>query len=250
MQSDIEKVAITRRAFLGGSLVGLAAVGIGWKIRQGSERVISPIDDLGSYEPAFFTTDEWECLLAMCDRLIPSSDDGPGALEAHVPVFIDKQMLTPYGRGGDWYMEGPFESHASALFGYQLPFNLQTLYRKGLSLVDRHCQKAHGMPFAELSTDLKDQTLGDLEHGRIDFAQLGEPDLGAAYFFVRLLDNTKEGYLADPQYGGNWGMASWVMIDFPGARASFPEWIKIHNVKYPLGPVDLAGHQAKQGLRA
>ena len=45
-------------------------------------------------------------------------------------------------------------------------------------------------------------------------------------------------------YGGNKGMKAWIAIGFPGARASFTEWVKQHNVPYPLGPVSLLGESA------
>jgi hypothetical protein len=34
----------------------------------------------------------------------------------------------------------------------------------------------------------------------------------------------------DSMYGGNKGMKAWIAIGFPGARASFTEWVKQHNV--------------------
>ncbi|MEG3002313.1 MAG: gluconate 2-dehydrogenase subunit 3 family protein, partial [Comamonas sp.] len=49
---------------------------------------------------------------------------------------------------------------------------------------------------------------------------------------------------ADPVHGGNHGMQSWKYIGFPGARASYAEWVGQHNVKYPLGPVSIKGERA------
>ncbi|WP_425964153.1 gluconate 2-dehydrogenase subunit 3 family protein [Rhizobium nepotum] len=63
-------------------------------------------------------------------------------------------------------------------------------------------------------------------------------------FFPLLLQNTKEGYFADPIYGGNHGMQAWIYIGFPGARAAYTEWISRHNVPYPLGPVSISGERA------
>lgn len=234
-----------RRPFLIGSLatIGVAVVGAKYAGNWFSAPPPAPID-LATYKPEFFDAAQWQFLCAACDRLIPADAEGPGALDTRVPVFIDRQMLTPYGKGDDWYMQGPFDSHASHHFGYQMPFPLQVLYEKGIALTDRYTQGRFGRAFHALTADQQDAVLHDLEKNRIDFAALGEPDLSAGYFFTRLLDNTKEGYLADPQYGGNQGMAAWVMINFPGARASYTEWITKHNVKYPLGPVSLSGEQA------
>lgn len=62
-------------------------------------------------------------------------------------------------------------------------------------------------------------------------------------FWSLLLQNTKEGYFSDPQYGGNAGMQAWVYIGFPGARANFLEWVG-RNEEYRLGPVNIAGERA------
>ncbi len=49
------------------------------------------------YQPRFFTNTEWAFVNAAVARLIPSDDNGPGAIEAGVPEFIDRQMETPTG---------------------------------------------------------------------------------------------------------------------------------------------------------
>jgi gluconate 2-dehydrogenase gamma chain len=60
-------------------------------------------------------------------------------------------------------------------------------------------------------------------------------------FFAQLLENTKEGYFADPLYGGNRGMAAWKWIGFPGARADFTDWLDQAGRAYPYGPVSISG---------
>jgi gluconate 2-dehydrogenase gamma chain len=240
---------IGRRPFIIGSLVGLGVVAFGIDHLLGggqgaNAQVVRQEIDLKKYQPTAFNAQEWRFLLAACDRLIPSDANGPGALDTNVPVFIDRQMLTPYGKGEDWYMSGPHDPHASKLFGYQMPFDLHTLYRKGMALTDQYTNRTLGKAFADLQPAQQDAVLKDLEENKIDFSELGEKDLNAGYFFARLLENTKEGYLADPKYGGNKGMAAWVMINFPGARASFTDWISRHDVVYPLKPVALDGTQA------
>ena len=239
-----ETCRIGRRPFIIGSLIGIATLGMKGGVSSVFAAVPSPADELDRYQPEFFSADEWKFIMAACDRLIPSDHEGPGALDTHVPAFIDKQMLTPYGKGDDWYMDGPFDSHASKLFGYQMPFPLQVLYRKGIALTNQYTRMKYNQNFSDLPAKVRDNVLTDLQKNTVDFSQFGEADLNAGYFFTRLLENTKEGYLADPQYGGNKNMAAWKMINFPGARASYPQWIKIHNIKYPLGPVSLSGEQA------
>ncbi|WP_376769147.1 gluconate 2-dehydrogenase subunit 3 family protein [Neoaquamicrobium sediminum] len=72
----------------------------------------------GTRDDRFFTPEERETVAAICARLIPSDDDGPGATEADVVTFIDRQMAGFYGRGQHWYMKGPY-SQGTATQGYQ-----------------------------------------------------------------------------------------------------------------------------------
>ena len=59
-------------------------------------------------------------------------------------------------------------------------------------------------------------------------------------FFSQLLQNTKEGYLADPVHSGNQTMASRKLIGFP-ARADFIQVMENPDKSYPLGPVSISG---------
>ena len=93
-----------------------------------------------------------------------------------------------------------------------------------------------GSRFADLAPAKQDAVLTDLQRGNIQFE-----DVSAVTFFEFLLANTKEGYFADPQYGGNHRMQAWVYIGFPGARASFREWVGQYDKPYPLGPVSISG---------
>jgi gluconate 2-dehydrogenase gamma chain len=63
-------------------------------------------------------------------------------------------------------------------------------------------------------------------------------------FFEMLLSNTREGFFADPVYGGNRDMVGWKMIGFPGARYDYRDWVEKHNQPYPLPPVAIGGRSA------
>ena len=117
---------------------------------------------------------------------------------------------------------------------------LSEVYRGGIAAFESWCDREHGGAFAELDADVQDTALKALEAGDVPL------DPALRDFFSLLLQNTKEGYFADPRHGGNHGMASWVHIGFPGARASFLEWTdpSKDNVPYPLGPVSIAGERA------
>ncbi|WP_445621289.1 gluconate 2-dehydrogenase subunit 3 family protein [Kushneria sp. Sum13] len=234
-----------RRDFLRGSLTMIPAITLGSGVTL-TAQAAEPAPNLSDYQPAFFSDEEWSFLLAACDRLIPGESEGkgPGALDTNVPVFIDRQMDSPYGHAERWYMQGPFVLDGSPDLGFQYPYTPRDVYQKGIAMTQAYCQQQYGKRFEALDNDTRDTVLKALEANDIDFATLGESQkLEASEFFASLLENTKEGYLADPIHGGNKHMAAWKMVGFPGARASYRDWVDQHNVDYPLGPVSLTGER-------
>jgi gluconate 2-dehydrogenase gamma chain len=110
-------------------------------------------------------------------------------------------------------------------------------YRQALAALDKYCRTAYaGKPFAELGDDQKDKLLAGLEKGPIELEGVS----GSA-FFEQMLFNTREGFFADPAYGGNRDMVGWKMIGFPGARYDYRDWVERHNERYPLPPVSIYG---------
>jgi gluconate 2-dehydrogenase gamma chain len=231
----------SRRKFLLSSLIALPAMGIavnGLSAAAAAEMVAPSID---SYTPTFFSPAEWTFILAACDRLIPADGRGSGALETNVPIFIDQQLAGDLG--GEIYLEGPFDINAPATMGYQLPYTPQQIYRKGIAAVESWCLSTYGQNFALLDLKKRDEVLKKLQGGQVDFLAHGESALKSKHLFSELLNHTQQGWLSDPIYGGNKGMKSWIAIGFPGARASYLEWVAQHNTAYPLGPVSLTGQR-------
>ncbi|WP_412556711.1 gluconate 2-dehydrogenase subunit 3 family protein [Xylophilus sp. GOD-11R] len=192
-----------------------------------------------TYSPTFFNADEYRFLQAAVARLIPADDRGPGALEAGVPEFIDRQMQTAYGSGALWYMQGPFMTDLPREMGYQLKLPPRDIYRLGIAAADRWCAGKLGKRFAELAAAEQDQALTALEKGAEGFDAMP-----SGTFFSMLLTNTREGFFSDPLHGGNKDMVGWKLIGFPGARADFMDWIE-RDEKYPLPPVSIHGVRAK-----
>ena len=223
-----------RRGFLQASVAGVALLGAAGAARSQTP----PVPPLEEYQPEFFTAGEWAFVMAATARLIPSEGDGPGAIEARVPVFIDRQLNDYYGRADIWYMDGPHDPEAGADRGWQTPLNPAELYRQAIPAFDAACEEKYGAAFAALDPQQQDEALTALQDGEIELqAEL-------SLFFTTLLANTKEGYFSDPIHGGNHGMQAWVHIGFPGARAAFREWPGRHNIEYPLGPVSISGERA------
>ncbi|QBE66917.1 gluconate 2-dehydrogenase subunit 3 family protein [Pseudoduganella lutea] len=226
-----------RRGFLRGTAtVALSSVLLpSQAAASGRETRQAPLP-AAAYRPVYFTPNEWAFILAAVDRLIPDDGNGPGGVAAGVPEFLDRQMELPYGHGAYWYMQGPFHPDSPATLGYQLRLTPRELYRAGIAAADRASMALHGTAFAGLRANQRDTLLAALEQGSIP----RDGSLAAA-FFALLLKNTREGFFADPMYGGNRGMVAWKMIGFPGARADFTDWIDQPGKPYPYGPVAIDG---------
>ncbi len=239
-KNNDEREMPSRRRFLQRSLslIPLAAAG------SSLVSFSSPAAQSGSqgvsadYVPVFFNNDEWRFILAATDRLIPTDDNGPGAVSEGVPVFIDKQMELPYGHGHLWYMQAPFAS-AEPELGYQSSLVPRETYRRGIKAINGWCQAHHQKVFADLTHAQQEEILSQLETGKLTFEEVP-----GTLFFTQLLENTKEGWLADPLHGGNQTLASWKLIGFPGARADYQQVMESPNQPYPLGPVSISGKRS------
>jgi gluconate 2-dehydrogenase gamma chain len=185
--------------------------------------------------PRFFESGERSFVRAAIDRLIPKDALGAGAVDAGVDAFIDAQLASPFGQASGIYMRGPFRLGTTEQ-GYQLPFTPAQVYRLGIQRVDEHCGKQFGKAFAQLEPDQQDTILHALEDGKID---LGE--IPSANFFNLLLGNTREGFLADPIYGGNRDFAGWKLIGYPGPRYNYTDDIEQYGKPYDAPFVSLGG---------
>jgi gluconate 2-dehydrogenase gamma chain len=151
----------------------------------------------------FFTQQEALAVAALTARIFPSDDSGPGAREAGVVVYIDRQLAGPYGRDRFRYTQEPFEDGALEL-GYQGRATPQQIYREGL----KPLLGIDGRSEAE-----QDAALHAIETTR---------------FFELLRAHTIEGMFCDPLHGGNVDMIGWQLIGFPGPRMSYLHDIDQH----------------------
>jgi len=180
----------------------------------------------------FFTAPEAAVVIALVDTLIPKDDVGPGGVEVGVPTFIDREMAGAYGRGARMYLDGPF-GEGTPQQGYQLPLPPAELYRVGIADLNAWCAKTRdGKTFDQLSMADRTAALKALEAGQAEFTQIP-----SRTFFRILLQNTMEGYFADPMYGGNRNNAVWTMIGFPGAIGMYADLIEQYrNKQYVVAP--------------
>lgn len=184
----------------------------------------------------FFTADEAATIEAVVDRLIPPDNHGAGGKDAGCAVFIDRQLAGPFGQAAGLYMRPPFMSGAVTQ-GNQSPDAPAAVYRMALKALAEYLRvRFSGKAFAALSPQEQDAVLSDLETGAVELTTVK-----SAEFFNLLLQNTQEGYFADPIYGGNRDMIGWKLVGFPGTRYDYRDWVDRHNETYPLPPVGITG---------
>lgn len=144
----------------------------------------------------FLTEEEALIVAAVASRIFPSDESGPGAREAGVVIYIDRQLAGPWGRDGHRYTHEPFDESAAAEFGYQGKATPREIYREALKNLKG---------FDQLAPSEQDARLKTIEE---------------TMFFSLLYRNTIEGMFCDPQHGGNVDMIGWQLIGFPGPRMS------------------------------
>ena len=184
----------------------------------------------------FFTNEEATEVEALVDRIIPPDPQTPGGKGAGCAVYLDRQLAGGYGHNEGLYNLPPFRD-GSREQGPQSEKGLAEQYREWLAALEHYCQaQAGGKRFAELPAERQDEILQGIDSKTVKFE-----GTDAGKFFEQLLKDTKEGFFADPIYGGNRDMCAWKMIGFPGARYDYRDWVGRHNERYPHPPVSIGG---------
>jgi gluconate 2-dehydrogenase gamma chain len=183
----------------------------------------------------FFTPDEAAFVEAAMARLIPADAQWAGALEADVPVYLDRELAGAWGAGARFYASGPWRQGTPSQ-GYQLPHTPAEFFRKAIRGVNA-LLRAENRDFTRMSAADQDAFLQGLEKGSADL-----DGIPSEVFFDNLLASTVEGFFADPAYGGNRDMVSWRMIGFPGAHAAYHDLVERHGVVVRRAPVSFAAN--------
>lgn len=130
----------------------------------------------------FFTPEEAETLAALCDQIIPPDKD-PGASDAGVVEFIDRQLM-----------------------GFHKPF--QKAYREGLASLDALSRETAGARFAEAPEEKQLALLTAIDRNKTAWKE------GKA-FFAMAVAHTMQGFYGTPRRGGNRNAVSWRMLGVP-----------------------------------
>lgn len=193
------------------------------------EIVGEPVDP-DSNQRCFFTQREWDTVEAATARIMPTDHD-PGAKEARVVVFIDRyvsgidQIFAAADGSGFLKLAG---KHADAWRGRQ--HKMQNLYRAGIKRLDDIALDLGEKVFVDLDEEGQDQVLSALSGApKPRKVTLGTKEPVTTFlqgvfdegltFFETLCLHTRQGFYADPVYGGNKDQMGWKVIGFPGPKS-------------------------------
>jgi gluconate 2-dehydrogenase gamma chain len=237
------------RLAAGGGLV--ASVSSAWWFDPAADAFAGEVRAFPAPVPAgtvgysYFTPAEAAWVDAAVARLIPEDASGPGAVQAGVTFFIDQQLGGPYGKAVNWYMRGPFGKGTEEQ-GYQLERNPAQLYRAAIAAIDAHCgAQFGGKTFRQIAPADQDELLHALEKDKLKL-----PGVSGKAFFTMLWDNTKEGFFADPMYGGNRNFIGWRLVGFPGPRYNYVSEIRHFGQPYTMPTVGILGRDPSRRLAA
>ncbi len=203
---------------------------------------------------------------AVAETMIPTDDNGPGAKEAGVVFFIDRQLAGNYGKSGDMYLKGPFlrpgQKDAVTVDevmypkgvpavglirggAYQYPFDLREYWRRGLEFLQEYSVSSYGANFEDLSMEMRTKVLQDL----FDNKPTNFQGPTAIEFVFEMHDMVIAGFFTDPIYGGNRGMVSWKLTGFNGTNDGLdegytPQELMLMKEPVKLKPMSLSDLQA------
>jgi len=173
------RIFVRRLTFLGG---GTVLLGNACKRDEKPDAGAAPVlPEVLTTSHRSFTNAEWLTLCAAVDRMIPRDED-PGALDANVPEFIDRMLQTP-----------------------ELP-QIKTNFAPGLAALDRRAHRMFNKGFHEATPAQQDELLAIFKDS--------PEKSGEARWYEMLTVMTLEGFLGDPNYGGNKGEAGWKLVGF------------------------------------
>jgi gluconate 2-dehydrogenase gamma chain len=140
-------------------------------------------------------------------------------------------------------MDGPFEPGVPTQ-GWQLDLTPAEFYRQTIPQMNEAAMKRYGSDFKDLAAADQDAVLTAMQKKEFD-----ANGVHASLFFDTLLNDTVEGLMADPLYGGNKDFIGWKMIGFPGMRYDWRPWMDREGAPVDLPIVGMYGPAANYAAR-
>jgi len=137
----------------------------------------------------FFTPEEARCIIAFSEQIIPK-DVSPGATDAGVIFYIDRQL--------------------AGVFNYD-----QDIYRNGIKKLQAYCKIKYSKTFELLTSDDQIKVMKMMETNQLNETEWPKGNPGELFYLI--LSQTMQGFYGSPIHGGNKDYASFKMlkIDYP-----------------------------------
>lgn len=132
-----------------------------------------------------FSQKQAACIGAICEQIIPT-DEYPGAIDAGVVNYIDRQI----------YIRFP---------------ELKELYHEGVHSINSYCNAAYNKDFSEISWDEQTNVLQQME--RRELPEEYWQAVSQTNFFWTIRRNTMQGFYGAPHHGGNKDYVSYRMMN-------------------------------------
>lgn len=180
---------LSRRAFLSNAAKatgGIVTVGILAKTGDASAQETG-----NSYSFENLTAQEGTTLIAVCERIFPKDDNGPGATDARAYGYIDRSLSSNHKEESE-------------------------TYHKGLAGVEAYCQATRTSAFTAIASAEQEKVLTELDKRETPAQWPRDSGVESQAFLRMVVTHTMEGLFSDPSHGGNHDKIGWKLIRFPG----------------------------------
>ena len=178
--AKVEELGSSRRSCL--KILAAAAGGVATGV--GSAKLVGGMGPVPSGPFRVLSDEEAQLVDAVSEQIIPADRD-PGAHDAGVVYFIDKQL------------DGYYKRHAET-------------YHKGLRYLEQTSQAMFSKKFGQLSWTDQTRLLQAMESGKVP---KGIWDgLSSRTFFNLIRNHSMQGFYGSPRHGGNRNYVSYKML--------------------------------------
>ncbi|HJU26839.1 MAG TPA: gluconate 2-dehydrogenase subunit 3 family protein [Rhodanobacteraceae bacterium] len=172
--------------------------------------------------PKFFGADEWQTLVAVCERIVPQPKSRPPVPTA---ALVDRKL---------------FDDDREGYRVASLP-RMQEAWRRGLAALDAAAHSKHGRRFHFLPGAQQDELLRDMQHGKLDGPEWGGMPCDT-FFSRRLAHDIVNAYYSHP--------TAWSEIGF-GGPASPRGYVRMYfNRRDPWEAVEAKPGEEEKARRA
>ncbi len=178
---------------MGAAAVGSATAGNVIAADSPAAQTHATADIVATEALEVLTAEEAETLEAICDCLIPSDENGPGAKEARAVHYIDRSLAS---------------ENISSRHDYMV----------SVSAINDYSRTTRGKPYYQLIRDEQNSILLGVQRNKVPGCSPSGPG-----FFNMVRNHTIDGTFCDPYYGGNQNFVGWDMLRYPGIRLSASE---------------------------